>query len=200
MERIYHFTSGLNWQGIQYTKNLEPHSTPEIPLLNLPTNPYNAHQMKRIDEIIASNLDYWKGNFVVGIPESGIGAWKEFELFDRIITHCKDGVTNKVILLSFSLNEENGTYIRDHSYFSPKRFTELYNKDLSDFTTLLLGGEEGDIERLLKQFELCADSVVSLEDYKDSYEVPELWIPHQISLDSLEMEDQFDFWGSWSYL
>ncbi|MBS3104638.1 hypothetical protein J4234_00100 [Candidatus Woesearchaeota archaeon] len=193
--RAYHFTSGVNWESIRAKGSLEPYSTPEIPLLGLPTNPYTQSQMQRIEHIIASNPRYWNGNFLVAIPESGLNGWKENELMDRVIMRCRDGITNKVVLLSFSVDVSNGSYIKDHTHFSPKRFIELYGKDLSDFVTLLLDSEGGEIERLLQQFELCSDSVIGLGDYNGSYQAPELWIAQPIPLNRLKLENQFDFWG-----
>lgn len=190
----YHITSGVNWESIQAKGSLEPYSTPEVPLLNLPIIPYTQGQRQRIERIIASNPAYWNGKFLVAIPESGLSGWKEHELMNRVILRCRDGITNKVVLLSFSVDVSKDGYIRDHAHFSPKRFIELYGKDLSDFATLFLDSEDGDIERLLRQFELCSDSVIGLGDYNGSYQAPELWIAQTIPLDMVKLENQFDFW------
>lgn len=195
MERAYHFTSGVNWESIQAVGSLQPYSTPEIPLLRLPINPYTPDQMQRINLVTFFNSEYWKGKFIAAIPESGFDGWREYGLFDRVITRCRDGITNKVVQLSFPIDRNNKAYVREHAHYSPKRFIELYGRDLSDYTTLLLDSEDGDIGILLQQFELCAGSVVRLDEYDGFYEVPELWTPQPIPTDEFQVENQFNFWS-----
>jgi len=199
MERAYHFTSGVNWERIQDEGILRPYSTPEIPLLSFPINLYTPEQMERINRVKDSNPQFLNGKFIASIPDGKLDVWIEHGLLERVVSRCKDGITNQIVLLSYPISNEVG-YVREHSHFSPKRCNELYGKDLSWFGNLflsLLGGEEEanpDIEIILHQFELSANSVIELGKYDGSFEVPELWTPNTIPLGNLRMEQQFDFW------
>jgi hypothetical protein len=121
--------------------------------------------------------------FIVAIPSERIGSWVATGLMDRL----KDYTTGEVIV-SFDLKNTEGIFVREHNNMIRDWFTELLRMDGMGFKKNpfkvvyeAFSNERESIRRYLLSSRKLSE--VSLDDYL----IPELWIPHPISTDSLQL-------------
>ncbi|MBS3056348.1 MAG: hypothetical protein J4473_02840 [Candidatus Aenigmarchaeota archaeon] len=137
-----------------------------------------------------TNDDFHPGVFIVCGAAPDFNEWKEYGLFETLTRKVKRG-SNGVVILSFPVSDEN-FYFREHAHISPKRFLELYGKDLwsihmygSDTAEII--GEE-DYRNFQRQRDLYLSSWISGSEYDNSYSVPEVWYPDKVPLEKIKLE------------
>tara|TARA_Y100000310_G_C20502972_1_gene724949 strand:- start:165 stop:671 length:507 start_codon:yes stop_codon:yes gene_type:complete len=165
MDKIIHYTSLENLEKIKSTDFLLPKSDPNIKSLEL---------SERIQNIVQHN------SYLVGIPQPLEEGWVEYGLMDYLLKH-----TSGEVVLGVPLFGNANSFVRDHSFLSPKNFIDQYGEDLAK---KVYSGKIGPKDpRIINSVNLYLESTISLEDYGGNYIVPEIWTPQKTPVDNLEI-------------
>lgn len=165
--RVYHMTSEVSWEIIQ-EDCLRPCSFP---------NPYF---------FTGQDPKYCLPKSIVCSASKDFDEWKEFGLFKDLLYRIGYG-KRKSILLSFPLEIIKRILVVDHAHLSPKRFLELGKKNLwKEPPGMSSPREEKDLWR--EQCSKYALSLIPLERYDQTYQLPEIWVPYAVPLDKITVE------------
>jgi hypothetical protein len=157
MNSIIHYTSEKNWKSIIQSDLLFPK-----------TNPYSTKYSlsDKVKKIIKSD------KYVVGIKNNADFGWINAGIYGFLFEK-----TTGEVALEVPITQKYGAFVRDHLYISPKGFMEFVGVDL--FTKMVKNKIEEEDDRIDFMFEKYFNSTISLGDYKDNYECPEIWIPQK---------------------
>ena len=192
MKEAYHYTSNENWDKIQESGLLLPKSKPFGSLMRN----RNIKISERVSNIIRDN------RYLVAVSNPEADDWKEYDLRDALLDKNHGEVLLKVPIL-----DTEGSFVRDHAHFSPKRFLELYGEDLvfnpsiqseiNSFYMGLLGiiglrdfavNHNLDVEdpRIKMGLSRYYESTKKLSDYTGDYKVEEIWLNQKTPLNLIE--------------
>ena len=167
---IYHYTSRKNWKQIQSDKFLKPMT--RINEQRVRSSIGNLVKLNTFRIILAYP------SFIVGVPEPNHSGWAKYGLLKPLIEYSTGEV-----LLSFPVGDRSGVFVREHKHWSPKECVDLYGVDFFGLhRAKKLTLEQLNDKRLKTQIAKYYNSAVQLRRYDGSYEVPEIWFPHQVSL------------------
>lgn len=172
MDRIYHYTSNRNWISINQSGMLVPKSNPYGRNIELAVE-IEVKTSPRVREVITSD------SYLVGIPESSIDAWVECGLMEHLVKH-----TSKEMVLAVPILLEEGAFVREYKYASPKYMIESAGRDLfKEF----LEGEISSRAFVHSEFWLnYIESTIRLEEYDGQFEVPEIWLPQRTPVNLID--------------
>lgn len=170
MEYGFHYTSYENWEKIQRAGFLEPRTV------------FVDGRVYENDNYTLIETTFHKSRFyTVAILEPDHRSWARYGLMDRLIAY-----TTGKVLVRFPIKPKNGTIVREHKHLSPKECIALYGEDVTQLSEekILLLKQEKHLQHSKQQAKYYM-SGISLENYDGSYEVPEIWFPHPVSIDDL---------------
>lgn len=169
VRRIYHYTSLSNWRKIQQAGVLEPN-----------TFLYGwSFLHPEIEEIVDNNQEIYTKQYITGgVDSANFQQWRDYGLHDRLLDHVSKN-EDQIILLSFPASAVRGALIRDHAHTSPIKLKEAYG-DKQTFK------ERYSME--ISQMVLYHTSTVRGIKYDGSFKVPEIWIPHSVSISDITVE------------
>lgn len=170
--RLYHMTNERSWGSICKSEFLKPFSL-------LPKK----------------GVDCYDGQFIVCGVKKDFGDFKEYGLLDALTKYVreKEFFPGKIILLSFTLKNTDGVYVRDYSYNSPKVYVDLCGKDLfkeqtNSMKMFFLKSDE--LELINRQKLLGRQSTIPIQQYDGSYKVTEIWVPYAVPISELTVEEE----------
>ena len=166
MKYIYHFTSKDAWDKIKQSKKLLPQTIIEW-----------VYDKKSFTKKTLSICKAEK--YTVGFPKPFHKGWLKYGLWDEIFRLIKCDV-----LLKIRIPENSKGFVREHSLCSPKGMKEKYGEDLYFLT--YSGKISFEDTRIKETLIAYRNSAVRLSEYKENFEVPEIWIPEQIPLKYIE--------------
>ena len=166
MEYIYHYTSKENWKKIRKIGKLIPRTTIQWV--------YSPQDFTSRAKSICPFKKY-----TVGFPSIRHSGWVEYGLWDEIFRLIKCEV-----LLKIKIPENSKGFIREHIFCSPKGMKDKYDEDVYNL------GYSGKISvndsRIKKSLIAYWNSAVPISKYENNFIAPEIWIPEEIPLASIE--------------
>ncbi len=171
---LYHFTSQKNWKTIQQEKVLRPLSDPrkeELP--------------RKLQSIISEN------KYLVGIPTASLDAWKQwgimYHLEEWVVFHNPYDYDHKkkdLVCLQVPVLEGEKAFVREHKYIAD-RYLNQQSPNLSrDLHEMWRSSGMSEVSK--ERFQIFVDclkeylaSLTILNDYKNDFEVPEIWLPQE---------------------
>lgn len=178
VDTIYHYTSVIDWEGIQRDGELKARTNPRG--LDITLEP----SLRDIPKENPDHIFYWKDRHVVGGADfEEFTPWKEAGLHDRLLRYTSKGLD--VVLLSFPVDVVEEAFVKEHYYESPAQREAVFGYPLDEQTPI----EDPEVRTMLNELTgKYHRSVVRGTLYDGSYRVPEVWIPHGISLEDITVE------------
>jgi len=166
MKYMYHFTSKDNWDNIKKSRKLLPQSIIE--------SDYNKKDFSKKTKSICIERKY-----TVGFPKPFHKGWIEYGLWDEIFRLIKCE-----ILLKIKIPKNSNGFVREHKLCSPKGMKEKYGKDI--YFLIYSGKINVEDKRIKESLINYWNSAISLDEYKDNFIVPEIWVPEEIHLKDIK--------------
>jgi hypothetical protein len=175
-EYVYHLTTREAWEKIKQSWTLKNSS-----------GVWWFSRFEADEELESKAPKFWQSWSIVWMTSNNFTGWKEYGFMKRLLTHILiHGNRRKnveLVLLKIPRNAIKRAYVMDHKYSSPALYIEKYGKNLFSSDASF---EE--VEAMQKHERDKKMSVTDARRYQDDFAVPEVWIPHEIPVDLIEVD------------